>query len=330
MQKINNIYKYLKAFDEWEHKHRLNDKQYRVLTEILKIINEDMWLEWTKISNSELMFKTNISNENILIRNRNYLISVGLIEYKKGKKGSPGLYKLNMPTSKKITQYNLTCQNVLSIEQTKKSVKSETSEKCTDNRVYNSVYNQVYNPVYNDEKITHDEAVCEPSKHINNKHINNNIIKKEKEKKEKNAESVSPPSFNKQSEDILKLYNDNCTNLPKARQLSVKRNKQISLLFRRGYSLEDFQKVFENAQNSRFLCGENDRNWKANFDWLIIENNFLKALEGYYENFQTSSPPHKLEHKRSYNIEEYANYSIFDKVGESNYGNPNYHEYPEG
>lgn len=329
MQKINNIYKYLKAFGEWERQNRLADKPYRVFMEIVQAVNENMWLEWTKISNFELMYKTNIKNESVLIRNRNYLISIGLIEYQKGKKGNASLYKLSMPTSKKITQYNLTCQNVLSIEQTKKSVKSETLKKYTDYRASNNVNNNVNNLVSESQKIPHDEAVCEPSKHINNKHINNNI-KKEKEEKEKNAESVSPPSFNKQSEDILKLYNDNCTNLPKARQLSVKRHKQISLLFKRGYTLEDFQKVFENAQNSRFLCGENDRNWKANFDWLIIENNFLKALEGYYENFQTSSPPHKLEHKRSYNIEEYANYSIFDKVGESNYGNPNYHEYPEG
>lgn len=204
--------------------------------------------------------------------------------------------------------------------------KSDTTEENKDFLIQENSHSKTQKT----QSVIFEPKETHKNRNTNTNKNNNNNIKKEKEKKEKNAESVSPPSFNKQSEDILKLYNDNCTNLPKARQLSVKRHKQISLLFRRGYSLEDFQKVFENAQNSRFLCGENDRNWKANFDWLIIENNFLKALEGYYENFQTSSPPHKLEHKRSYNIEEYANYSIFDKVGESNYGNPNYHEYPEG
>ena len=46
--------------------------------------------------------------------------------------------------------------------------------------------------------------------------------------------------------------------------------------------MEDFQTVFENAENSSFLKGSNDRNWSANFDWLISDKNMAKVLEGNY------------------------------------------------
>ena len=45
--------------------------------------------------------------------------------------------------------------------------------------------------------------------------------------------------------------------------------------------MEDFKAVFENAENSSFLKGE-DGGWKASFDWLIKEANMLKVLEGNY------------------------------------------------
>ncbi|MGN1105667.1 MAG: hypothetical protein ACI4RH_03385 [Huintestinicola sp.] len=34
--------------------------------------------------------------------------------------------------------------------------------------------------------------------------------------------------------------------------------------------------------SSPFLCGENGRNWTANFDWLIEPGNMIKVLEGNY------------------------------------------------
>ena len=42
--------------------------------------------------------------------------------------------------------------------------------------------------------------------------------------------------------------------------------------------------MFNNAESSNFLKGSNKRNWKANFDWLINDNNMAKVLEGRYRN----------------------------------------------
>ena len=45
--------------------------------------------------------------------------------------------------------------------------------------------------------------------------------------------------------------------------------------------MEDFRKLFENAESSSFLKGTGG-GWKASFDWLIKEDNLLKVLEGNY------------------------------------------------
>ena len=55
------------------------------------------------------------------------------------------------------------------------------------------------------------------------------------------------------------------------------------MLFR-SYSLEDFRKMFEKAEGSAFLKGANNRNWSANFDWLMKDANFAKVIDGNYDN----------------------------------------------
>lgn len=43
-------------------------------------------------------------------------------------------------------------------------------------------------------------------------------------------------------------------------------------------------KVIENAAKSDFLNGKNDRGFIATFDWLVSPNNYIKVLEGNYDN----------------------------------------------
>lgn len=42
--------------------------------------------------------------------------------------------------------------------------------------------------------------------------------------------------------------------------------------------------VANKAAESDFLNGKNDRGWVATFDWLMKPNNFIKVLEGNYDN----------------------------------------------
>ena len=80
---------------------------------------------------------------------------------------------------------------------------------------------------------------------------------------------------------IADLYHSICTSFPKLRSLSDSRRKAIKARLNT-YSLDDFRTVFENAENSSFLKGSNDRNWTATFDWLMKDTYFAKVLEGNY------------------------------------------------
>ena len=80
---------------------------------------------------------------------------------------------------------------------------------------------------------------------------------------------------------VIDLYHSICISFPKIRSISNARRKAINARLNT-YTLDDFKTVFENAENSSFLKGSNDRNWSANFDWLIADKNIAKVLEGNY------------------------------------------------
>jgi predicted phage replisome organizer len=80
---------------------------------------------------------------------------------------------------------------------------------------------------------------------------------------------------------IVDLYNSICKSFPTVRSLSEARKKAIRARLNT-YSFDDLKSVFENAENSSFLKGSNDRNWQANFDWLMADKNIVKVLEGQY------------------------------------------------
>lgn len=83
------------------------------------------------------------------------------------------------------------------------------------------------------------------------------------------------------------MYHSICVSFPKVIKVSEVRKKSIRARLKQ-YSLEDFRKVFEEAEASDFLKGSTG-DWKANFDWLLKESNMLKVLEGNYRNKETQS-----------------------------------------
>ena len=91
--------------------------------------------------------------------------------------------------------------------------------------------------------------------------------------------NVSEPPISYQQ--IVDLYHSICKSFPTVRSLSEARKKAIRARLKT-YTIDDFRTVFENAEASSFLKGKNDRNWSANFDWLIADKNIAKVLEGNY------------------------------------------------
>lgn len=103
-------------------------------------------------------------------------------------------------------------------------------------------------------------------------------IEKEKEKElEKNKREKIDYQL------IADMYHTLCPSFPKIRFLSDSRKKAIKARLNT-YTLDDFQTLFRTAEASSFLKGQNDRNWTADFDWLINGANMTKVLEGKYQN----------------------------------------------
>lgn len=108
------------------------------------------------------------------------------------------------------------------------------------------------------------------------------------EDKEKERERESKENKEKKSEcqQIVDMYHSICISFPTVRALSDARRKAIRARLKT-YTLEDFRTMFKNAEASSFLKGSNNRNWIANFDWLIKDANMAKVLDGNYEDKQS-------------------------------------------
>ena len=49
------------------------------------------------------------------------------------------------------------------------------------------------------------------------------------------------------------------------------------------YSVEEVLQAMEKIRTSNFLQGNNKTGWQISFDWFINKSNFLKVLEGNYD-----------------------------------------------
>lgn len=95
--------------------------------------------------------------------------------------------------------------------------------------------------------------------------------------------------------EIVKIYNAICTNLPQVQKITEKREKAIDKLLKE-FSIEKFEEICKKANASDFLTGNNDRKWKADFDFLMRTDKALSVLEGKYsQNKPKSSEPKKEE-----------------------------------
>lgn len=66
-------------------------------------------------------------------------------------------------------------------------------------------------------------------------------------------------------------------------KLTSKRKTAINKLLKE-ITIQQFTDVCVIANNSNFLTGDNDRNWKADFDFMIRPDKAVSILEGKYNN----------------------------------------------
>lgn len=68
------------------------------------------------------------------------------------------------------------------------------------------------------------------------------------------------------------------------------------------YGEDKIIEAIKRIDKSSFLKGKNERGWTINFDWFIKPSNFVKVLEGNYDD----KPNGKLKRKPSFDIDEIA------------------------
>lgn len=108
------------------------------------------------------------------------------------------------------------------------------------------------------------------------------IEEKRKEEKDIYRETGSLSRIDYQK--VVDLFHSLCPSLPRVRTVSEKRKKAIRARFNAGETMESFAEVFKLAEASDFLTGRNGAWAGCGFDWLLKEANWIKTLEGTYEN----------------------------------------------
>lgn len=73
------------------------------------------------------------------------------------------------------------------------------------------------------------------------------------------------------------------TGLPNCLVMSDKRRRTLQIRFKDGFFSANWRKALAVIFESSFLKGNNDRSWRASFDWFIQPDSVAKIIEGKYK-----------------------------------------------
>ena len=180
-------------------------------------------------------------------------------------------------------------------------VTDKVTDKVSDKVDFDVTTNDSTN--YNENKLDTDKVSDKVSDKVTDK-VSDNIIKNNKEYIKNNIKKTSTNVDIKESrnqneidfEKLCELWNqqmidNNCT-IPQIQRITDRR-KQAVLSRLREFSKDEILKVIENCARSDFLNGRNNRNFIASFDWAFLPNNFIKILEGNYNNKFENNPSYQ-------------------------------------
>lgn len=82
---------------------------------------------------------------------------------------------------------------------------------------------------------------------------------------------------------VVEAWNETAAQLglPKVARLTPQRRKRLRTMIAE-HPPDDFQAALDAVASSPFCRGENDRGWKADFDFFIQPKSFTKLMEGAY------------------------------------------------
>lgn len=136
-----------------------------------------------------------------------------------------------------------------------------------------------------------DAPVASLRKRLKNKNKNNTIVNADVDYThplEIEPEEVNKNSFQQKANGLAEMWNDmaELNNLPKVKiPVSADRVKAMTPAMKEFTSIDDWYKIICTVTDNPFNLGDNDRKWKANFDWLFHKTkyNYRKLWEARNE-----------------------------------------------
>lgn len=111
--------------------------------------------------------------------------------------------------------------------------------------------------------------------------------KSEKKKKTPKKESPKKTKDKIDFKSFKYYWNENCGEVKQIRSLTENRKKKLDSLLKQ-FSKDELKLSIEKMRDSSFLQGkvksEGHPNWMCTLDWYLIPGNFVKILEGNYDN----------------------------------------------
>lgn len=88
-------------------------------------------------------------------------------------------------------------------------------------------------------------------------------------------------------------------------KITEKRKRVINNLLKE-YSVKEVLQAMEKIRTSNFLQGNNKTGWQIAFDWFINKSNFLKVLEGNYDDKANSNNSEKEKKSKNYQEKDFV------------------------
>jgi hypothetical protein len=95
-----------------------------------------------------------------------------------------------------------------------------------------------------------------------------------------NADGDAPITLDELVDDWNAMAKD--CGLPAVAKLTDRRRRQAKARIRQYPEVEAWQRAFACIRGSPWMQGQNEKGWRADFDFLLQDKNFTKLVEGSY------------------------------------------------
>jgi len=267
-----------------------------------KIMNNDkyMWISYGYLFEQIPV----IGSERTLVRKIDNLIEKGMLkkELVTSKKGIKGrfLYVSFGEKYFELTEYSNNVNKKIEVKEKEDKVKKSNNSLSSENtkcQIDTDQMTKCHEP--NDKLTSYQMTKCHnKDSSIDNTSINNNILNNTYVKNE----------FSRLCEEIknnwIKIA---CEYKLSGKQLKITDNRKraINNLLKE-YSAEEVLQAMEKVHTSSFLQGNNKTGWQISFDWFTNKSNFLKVLEGNYDDKANSSNSEKEKKSKNYQEKDFV------------------------